>query len=160
MVVASQRQYSQTAPEEWQKPNTGPKEITRKKGIIKRKRKALTRVCIALAIGILVISRFAVISEHNYNIRNMEKELEALQKVNERLQLQHARIMDINWLEDHALHQLGMVYPENRDIVYVAVEKNDDIPLFADKPEDAKKAGFSDGRWFAFLTSIANKVFN
>ncbi|MGI6703056.1 MAG: hypothetical protein ACOX42_03350 [Clostridia bacterium] len=160
MIVARQQQYYQTIPEIQQKPNTGPKKPIRRKNVKVIKRKALTRVCVALAVGILVISRFVVISEYNYSIRMLEKELGELRKVNERLQLQHAEVMDINWLEDHALHQLGMIYPESRDIVYVAVESTGEGPLLAETEDTKIKSGLSGDGWFALLAGMVGRVFD
>ena len=85
MIVANEKQYYQVVPDGQQKPGKSPRKSARNKAANIRKRKALTRVCVALAVGILVISRFAVISEYNYNIRMLERELEELQKANERL---------------------------------------------------------------------------
>lgn len=159
MIVARQQQYYQSIPDIQQKPNTGLKKQAHRKRINVRKRKALTRVCVALAVGILVISRFALISECNFSKRTLERELEELQKANERLQLQHAQVMDINWLEDYALHQLGMIYPESRDIVYVAVDNTEYGSLFADGSEDRDQAGFPGDGWFALLTGMVGRVF-
>ncbi len=158
MIVARQRQYYQTIPGEAQRPDIKKRKPIRKKRVGIRRR-ALIRVCVILAIGILVISRFAVISEHNFRIRAMEKELAELHKENERLQLQRARVMDINRLEHYALHQLGMIYPDSRDIIYVAVEKSKEDLLYAKEPEEAQKAGILDNRLFSFLTNTINKIF-
>lgn len=159
MVVAKQKQYYQNMPDRRQNKDSGLKRAARDKGGIMSKRRAVVRVILAFAIGILTISRFAIISEYNYNIRNMEKELGELFRVNERLQIQHARVMDINWIEDHALHRLGMIYPESRDIVYVAVEKEGGMPLIADIPEEEKRNAFYDGDLFAFLISVTSRIF-
>jgi hypothetical protein len=110
-----------------------------------------------MAVGILVISRFVIISEYNYNIRNLERELEELRKENERLELQHAQVMDINELEDYALHQLGMVYPDNRDIIYVAVQGTAEQVLVAEADENKSPEGMAAGGWFA---AAAGKVFS
>ena len=90
----------------------------------------------------------------------LEKELGELRKVNERLQLQHAEVMDINWLEDHALHQLGMIYPESRDIVYVAVESTGEGPLLAETEDTKIKSGLSGDGWFALLAGMVGRVFD
>ncbi len=158
MIVARQKQYYQSVPGEEQKPEIRKRKPTREKRVVIRRRRALTRVCVILAIGILVISRFAVISEHTFRIRNMERELEELYRVNERLQLRHAQAMDVGRLEDYALHRLGMYYPDNREIVYVAVEGKEKTPLYAEEAREAQKAGVFDNRWFAFLTSRVSRI--
>ena len=150
-------QYYQAVPERQQKPNTGYKKPSQRRTVNIRKRKALTRVCVAMAVGLLVISRFVIISEYNYNIRNLERELEELRKENERLELQHARVMDINVLEDYALHQLGMVYPDNRDIIYVAVQGTAEQVLIAETDENKSPEGMAASGWFA---AAAGKVFS
>jgi cell division protein FtsB len=155
LLVAKKMQYYQAVPEKQQKPNIGYGKTDRRKTVNIRKRKALTRVCVAMAVGILVISRFAIISEYNYNIRNLERELEELRRENERLELQHAQAMDINGLEDYALHQLGMVYPDNRDIIYVAVQGTEEQALIAAADENEGREGFAAGGWFA---AAAGKV--
>ncbi len=157
MIVARKMQYYQSIPEKQQKPNIGYGKQARRRTVNIRKRKALTRVCVAMAVGLLVISRFVIISEYNYNIRNMERELEELRKENERLELQHARVMDINVLEDYALHQLGMVYPDNRDIIYVAVQDTEEQVLIAETDENKSPEGMAAGGWFA---AAAGKVFS
>jgi cell division protein FtsB len=155
LIVARKMQYYHAVPEKQQKPNTGYKKPSQRRTVNIRKRKALTRVCVAMAVGILVISRFALLSEYNYNIRNLERELEELRKENERLELQHAQVMDINELEDYALHQLGMVYPDNRDIIYVAVQGTAEQALIAGADENEDREGFAADGWFA---AAAGKV--
>jgi cell division protein FtsB len=157
LIVARKMQYYHAVPERQQKPNTGYKKPSQRRTVNIRKRKALTRVCVAMAVGILVISRFVIISEYNYNIRNLERELEELRKENERLELQHAQVMDINALEDYALHQLGMVYPDNRDIIYVAVQDTEEQVLIAETDENKTREGMAAGGWFA---AAAGKVFS
>jgi cell division protein FtsB len=157
LIVARKMQYYQSIPEKQQKPNIGYGKQARRRTVNIRKRKALTRVCVAMAVGLLVISRFVIISEYNYNIRNLERELEELRKENERLELQHARVMDINELEDYALHQLGMVYPDNRDIIYVAVQGAEEQALIAEMDENEGPEGMAARGWFA---AAAGKVFS
>ncbi len=157
MIVARKMQYYQSIPEKQQKPNIGYGKQARRRTVNIRKRKALTRVCVAMAVGLLVISRFVIISEYNYNIRNMERELEELRKENERLELQHVQVMDINELADYALHQLGMVYPDNRDIIYVAVQGTAEQVLIAETDENKSPEGMAAGGWFA---AAAGKVFS
>ncbi len=65
--------------------------------------------------------------------------------------------MDINELEDYALHQLGMVYPDNRDIIYVAVQDTEEQVLIAETDENKSPEGMAAGGWFA---APAGKVFS
>jgi cell division protein FtsL len=160
LIVAKERQYYQTIPDIQQQPNIGAKKTARRNNVSLRKRKALVRVFFVLAVGILVISPFAVISECNYNIRMLERELQELQMANERLQLQHAQAMDINYLEDYALHQLGMVYPDNRDIVYVAVKDTGNEILAAEQQDEGRAADSGWDGWFAVLVGKASSMFN
>lgn len=160
MIVAEKRQYYGTLNEEQYNQNTRPGRPVRQKNQYAKKRRALARVCAVSALAIMVISGFAAISECNYDIRAMEMELEELKKANERLQLQHAQAMDINWIEEHAINQLDMVYPDNKDIVYVAVQgRSDGTSLAAAEDENSQSVFAADG-WFTVLAGKVNKVFD
>lgn len=89
----------------------------------RNKLRAISKLCIVFVIAVIITSRFAVISEYSYKINKMETEFAELQKVNERLNLQLAQLQDITWIEEYAGDRLGMIYPENTDIIYVAVDR-------------------------------------
>jgi cell division protein FtsB len=134
--------------------------IQKRKEKVKKKLKAVIRVAIAFAFALLLISRFAVISEYNYNIRQLEKELEELQKTNERLSLQLAQAQDINWIEEYATNKLGMVYPDNRDIVFVAVEESQhDEEATIETAEKKSEGKYSTDGWVAVLIGKFNSIF-
>ncbi len=158
MLVAEKRQYYGALTEEQHKPET---EKRRRKKVRKNKKlRALSRACLALALAMLIISRFAVISEYNYNIRILQTELEELQKTNERLELQNAQAQHINRIEEYALSQLGMYYPESRDIVYVAVERSAGDVFAVEADGEQRSNSYSAEGWFAVLASRVNRAFH
>lgn len=132
----------------------------RRKQKNKRKARAFVQVITAFAVALLIISRFAVISEYNYNIRNLKGELQELQKTNERLSLQLAQAQDINWIEEYATKTLGMTYPDNRDIIYVAVENIQDDDSYPQIAEEKTEGKFAADGWIAALVGKVNTIFH
>lgn len=157
MIVAEKQRYY-TAPVERRPVRKTGKGRRAEAGKSKRLR-ALSRVCVALAVAMLIISRFAVISEYNHSIRMLEAQLEELKRVNERLELQNAQAQDINKIEEYAIGKLGMCYPESRDIVYVAVERNEGSTFAVRMDDQEPDGGYGTGNWFAVLVSRVNKGF-
>ncbi len=102
----------------------------------KKKLRTILRIGVILALGVVITSRFAIISEYAYRMDKLENQLSELRKVNERLNLQIAQAQDITWIEDYARNQLGMVYPDNRDIIYVAVDRTDEEKLAQENTEE------------------------
>lgn len=157
MIVAERRQYYDV-PVKKQPSKMENRHIKKTKK--RKKARALLWVCLALSIAMLIISRFAVISEYTHSIRSLETELEELAKANGRLELQIAQAQDINSIEQYAQSQLGMYYPESRDIVYVAVERNVGDSLVAETENEETEGGYSARGWLAVLVGRISNIFN
>jgi len=114
------------AAQEYYQPKKKNAVIKGQKSRNRGKLRAILKLGIVLIIGVIIISRFAIISEYSYRINRLESEFGELRKVNERLHLQLAQAQDITLVEEYARDRLGMVYPENTDIVYVAVDRIDE----------------------------------
>jgi len=160
LIVAENRQYLGTMPQEYNRSKPDRSRANRQKQKNRRKVRAFVQVIAAFAVALLIISRFAVISEYNYGIRNLKRELQELQKTNERLSLQLAQAQDINWIEEYATTHLGMIYPDNRDIVYIAVEDIQDEDSHFQITEEKPEGRLVTDGWIAALIGKFNTIFH
>lgn len=160
MIVAEKRQYQQvyTQRQYTEKDDSLQAQKWRKRA--RSRARAVIRVAIAFAVAVLLISRFAIISEYNFAIGRLEKELQELKKVNERLGLMEAQAQDIDYIEEYAIKHLGMVYPDNRDIIFVAVE---DVPSVDTEGQDVmahEDETYANKGWVAAAVGRFNSIFD
>lgn len=85
-------------------------------------------VCLLLAVfgmGLLLMYRFALITEINYKVTNMETEYNNLRNENSRLKVSIEKRLDLTQIREIAENKLGMQKPDKYQIVYLNVPKSD-----------------------------------
>jgi len=91
----------------------------------KVKLRAVCFVLVIFASCLVLMYRFALITELNYNINKLEKEYNLIRNENSRLKLAIEKDMDLNKVKKIAEERLGMQKPDKYQMVYINVPKND-----------------------------------
>jgi cell division protein FtsB len=161
LIVAEKRQYQQVYSQREYIEKDDRRQIQQKRRLRSRnKARAVGRVVIAFAVAVVLISRFAIISEYNYAIGQLEKELQQLKNSNERLGLMEAQAQDIDFIEEYAITQLGMVYPDNRDIIFVAVEDTPAVNAKSADVTEQEDGAYETEGWVAAVVGRFNSIFD
>lgn len=91
----------------------------------KIKRKAVLIVMVIFAACLVIMYRYALITEMNYNIAKMEKSYNELRNENSRLKLSIEKDMDLERVRKIAVEKLEMQEPDRYQVVHIYVPKND-----------------------------------
>lgn len=82
-------------------------------------------ILVVFAAGLLIVYRFALITQMSYNINKSEKKYSEIRNENSLIRIQVERDTDLTSIEETAKTRLGMQKPDKSQIVYVRVPKND-----------------------------------
>lgn len=131
MLVAERQQYSheyyrENQTTESQKKTSKPKKVNRVKPVL------AILVCFAMVCFYFTLYARSIMASHQLSILNNQLEQEI--KNTEYLKTQLIASYDMREIEDIAINQLGMQYPESYQIVYV------DLPVEESDAEDTKVA--------------------
>lgn len=130
--------YGNTAydihPEKKQEVKNKPrkkKKIKQNKDL-KIKLKVISTIGLVFLLSFLTISRFTVIMSMSADIRDIKSEIKKVQKENENIKVDLARMDNIRNIEHVAMNQYGMVVPQRDEVIYIDVK-----PLVAsnEKPQ-------------------------
>ncbi len=89
------------------------------------KYKIVRNVILVFALTFLVIYRYAVITEMNYNIDKVNDKYNEMKNENSRIKVDIEKQMDLGKIREIAENSLGMHKPDKYQIVYVNVPKED-----------------------------------
>ena len=78
-------------------------------------------------IALFICYRYSLINEKFNEVEKAKKRLVTAQTVNEQLQADIDSETDISYIENYAKYQLGMQKPQQSQMVYINVEKEDKI---------------------------------
>lgn len=123
MVIADNRAYDYDY-EQYLNQEPIRKPIHEQRPKMKRKPKQKTHVIsimFVFAICILLIARYAIIAEMNFNIHSLEKDYKNVVKENTDLNVQLMKTVNLDNLEKIALEKLHMQYADQSQYAYVKV---------------------------------------
>ena len=111
------------------KPAKPPKiaEPDNKKNIVKKqkiKRKVFLGTS-AFMVALTIVYRYAMINNMNMENIKLKKELEMLNNSNAQLQLLAEQSINLSYVEGYAKENLGLQKPQNYQIEYINVNKQD-----------------------------------
>lgn len=95
----------------------------KKKPKPRKKLKQLIEIALVLGVGIIITSCYATIAKMSYINENLSKQYSQIEAQNKELKLQLARSKNLKRIEYIAVNKLGMVKPDETQIVYVKVPK-------------------------------------
>ena len=111
-----------------------PKQPTKRKDAVRTRSVGKTRSSFArvmlIALGVLLISftiiyRQSVILESNQRIKELEKELAALNSANQSMQTKIDMEIEMGEVEKRAREELGMMKPESNQMFYIDMNMPD-----------------------------------
>ncbi|RKO67461.1 cell division protein FtsL [Desulfofundulus salinus] len=138
MIVAKEQPYHQSPPGERYSPAGHPRPQARP-----REHLVLTLlILLVFALGILISIFYSRILITGYQITRMQKELAELEIETRGLTEEVSRLSSLERVEAVATTRLGMVKPDERQVVLVkAVSDAQDVPP---EPRPAEKSGSDD----------------
>ena len=108
-------------------------------------------------LGVLIVFcilyRSSMINEKFNMVEKAKKELVTIQTVNEQLQSEIERETDLSYIENFAKYQLGMQKPQDSQIVYVNIQKQDRVLTPVVIEEDIEES------WFDKLVEKVSNMF-
>lgn len=109
------------------KPITEVKKSPPKKDVAPKKN---VKGNVALGVSIFIVAltivlRYAMINNMNMENIQLKKELESINNINAQLQLAAERQVNLSNIEEYAKNNLGFQKPQNYQIEYINVEKED-----------------------------------
>ena len=119
----------------------------------KKKQKNLTLIVIGIFILLLTISyRNSQINEKFNEVQTLKKELSALEKENQQLEVSIQNSLNLNNIEKQAKEKLGMQKLTNKQTVYVTLPKKDYV-----EPAVEEVRRTQEKNWFE---KFVDKIFN
>ena len=104
-------------------------EVLKAKKQYKNNRKAKARVVISVLVvfvaGLVVMYRFALITQLNYNIYKSEKQYYDIRNENMLIRAQVEKDTDLASIKEIAETRLAMQKPDKSQVVYIKVPRND-----------------------------------
>ncbi len=125
-------------------PNKSPKlnVVEAPKQVSKPKTKVKANVFLgvsAFAVALTIVCRYAMINNMNMENIRLKKELDNINNANAQLQLAAERMVNLSEIEAYAKDQLGLQKPQNYQIEYINIDKQD---LIDNKVVVDEKVGF------------------
>ena len=131
--------------------NTVLKAKKRYKSYRKVKFKLVLSILAVLFAGLIVMYRFAAITQLSYNINQKEKIYSELRNENSMLKVQVETETDLADIKETAETRLGMQIPDKSQIVYIRVPRND-YTVVMNAQEVSSEADYN------IVNTIVNKV--
>lgn len=103
------------------------KKVRKKRKVKSRKVFGLIALTFGLCLSVLVSN--ALIAETNYKINQLNRDYENALKINSELNVQLMKSTNLDNLEQVAIQQLGMQYPEQYQYSYVSVNQVSDVEV-------------------------------
>ena len=100
--------------------------VTSKKVKNKRKRNALKGIAI-FGVAIAIVYRYVAISNVNMEVIKLKNELNEINTMNAQLMLAAEKSIDLKEIEKYATEELGLQKPQNYQIEYINLDKQDFI---------------------------------
>lgn len=164
MLQAVKKDYYEPYDEEYQvsiKHNDNKREKAKlgKTFKIGFRAKAVVAVITCFAVCFIILYRYSLITESTYNLNQCNKELQRLVTSNSRLKIEAEKSVDLINIESIAKNRLGMQHPDQYQIVYVKVPRQDHTQVAnnADGHETYPKTGFT-GIKSVFLNGLNGNI--
>jgi len=95
------------------------------------KRMYISMIIILFFTSLFVLSGYAKITEARLEITKLEKEVVELQKVKMDLEGDLEGLKNTTTISNEAINNLGMIYPEEGQVVYISIANNSEVDVAA-----------------------------
>ena len=132
MLAAKRYAYDLSLPEKKVREQK-PEKFTLIKNISdtsinKKSKRALIATTLCMFGMLMILTyRYNIISEKNYNVQKLNKELEVAKAELAEAHIEVDKLVDMNYVEAIAKQQLGMQKPDKSQIVYVDMESAESV---------------------------------
>jgi cell division protein FtsL len=149
--------YEQLEMQEVAEPIAKPLKKAKKK--VKPKTHFMS-ILFVFGLSIFIISRYAYMAEINYNITNLEKEYNMVLKENTDLNVQLMKTVSLEALENAAIEELGMQYPDvQNQIAYVNVKES--VQAVDNESSDFyNMTDIQENKYIAYTKAVINNILN
>ncbi|HHW32319.1 MAG TPA: cell division protein FtsL [Clostridiaceae bacterium] len=130
------------------------KEKKKQKAKYKVRLRIVFTIIFVFAASLLLMSRYALITELNYQVSDLDRKYNEIKNENSRLKVQIETEMSLSKVKEMAETRLGMQSPDRYQKVYIRVPKNDVTKVAKNYMEENDKSN----KLFAFLMNIVNKM--
>lgn len=114
------------------------------KADVRKKLKLITSVIVMLFAGMLIVGRYAAITELNNRSLALQNSISENQKINDDLNLELLKYCDIKQIEQYATAEIKMVRPDLNNVVHIDVANTDKDEQTAKVEDTQKKVSFLD----------------
>jgi cell division protein FtsL len=149
--------YEQLEMQEVSEPIAKPLKKAKKK--VKPKTHFMS-ILFVFGLSIFIISRYAYMAEINYNITNLEKEYNTVLKENTDLNVQLMKTVSLEALENAAIEELSMQYPDvQNQIAYVNVKES--VQAVDNESSDFyNMSDIQENKYIAYTKAVINNILN
>jgi cell division protein FtsL len=149
--------YEQLELQQISEPSVKPLKKIKKKP---KPKTHLMSILFVFGLSIFIISRYAYMAEINFNITNLEKDYKKVLKENTDLNVQLMKSINLEALEEAAIAELSMQYPDvQNQIAYVNVKNT----MEKTEKEDSDYFNISDvqeNKYIAYTKAVINNILN
>lgn len=117
-MVVAEREYTRPLHQERRHTPYRKRSQQRKTRKLKKGHYILLLVFIGITI-LFILSRFATITEKQYKVEKLRKEIETMEAENERLRVEIANLKSMSRIEKIAQSKLNMKKPNSYQIIYL-----------------------------------------
>ncbi|AOY77435.1 cell division protein FtsL [Clostridium formicaceticum] len=75
-----------------------------------------------LSLSLMLLTRFATVTEVRHRVNHLNKQLEQLETQKEHLRIEVEKVSKSRWIEREAMERLSMQYPLPEQVVYIHVD--------------------------------------
>ncbi|AKL95632.1 cell division protein FtsL [Clostridium aceticum] len=79
-------------------------------------------VITVLSLSLMLLTRFAAVTEVRHRVNHLNKQLEQLETQKEHLRIEVERVSKSRWIEKEAIERLSMQYPLPEQVLYIHVD--------------------------------------
>lgn len=131
-----QPEYYMPAHEQEQQQHVYRRKVKKKTAVsVVPKMRMMAIVLVCFAVAFVIIFRYASITEASNTVLSLRNELNHMYRINEQMEASVDRSINLRNIEQIAKNELGMQRPQQYQIVYVNVPRDDYVQILQRKPE-------------------------
>jgi cell division protein FtsL len=123
LVVAKRKPAYVVEPWRYPQREQKPQRVIRKKTGLIQKYAQVALVMFIFSVAVSVVGHYSVLTSVSYQTTRLQRELSSLKDHQHHLQLEAARLSSLDRIESIAKNELGMIYPDKNQHIFLTVER-------------------------------------
>jgi cell division protein FtsL len=123
LVVAKRKPAYVAEPWRYPQRELKPQRVIRKKTGVIQKYAQVALVMFIFSVAVSVIGHYSVLTGISYKTTRMQREISSLKEQQYHLQLEAARLSSLDRIEYIAKNELGLVYPDSNQLIFLTLER-------------------------------------